>query len=87
MSFSPHRVVSQLASNPELAVLTVLDEALKQAIGALLTRHPDIGLAGGEFLPTSSAGAIINRAWDLRNLIRSYRAALARERRRRYIPF
>lgn len=85
MSFSPFRIVSRLTSNPDLAVLAVLDEALKQAICALLAQHPDIN--EGELRSESAANTVIHCAWDLRDMIRGYRAALARERRRRDIPF
>jgi hypothetical protein len=85
MSFSPFRIVSRLTQNPELAVLAVLDEALKQAICALLSQHPDI--EEGELRSELAANTIIHRAWDLRDMIRGYRAALMRERRRRDIPF
>lgn len=60
MSFSPYRVVARLAPNPELAVLAVLDEALKQAICALLAQHPDIN--EGELRSESAADTIIHCA-------------------------
>ena len=83
MSFLPHRVISRLALDPELAALSVLDEALKQAACALLAEHQDIG-RGGEPEPpaTAAAHAIIDSAWKLRELLRRYRATLARDRRK-----
>jgi hypothetical protein len=87
MSFSPYRLVCQLETNPELAVLSILDITLKQATCALLAVHPEIGRIEDEPPVTSSARAIIDCASDLQVLLRRYRAALARERRCRDIPF
>ena len=78
MSFAPHRLVSKLVPHPELATLSVLDAALKQAICALLAQHPDVG-SEGEGSATSTASTIIAWAWDLRALLRRYRATLSRE--------
>ena len=87
MSFSTCRLVSQLALDPELAALSVLDVALKQAACALLAAHQDIGQVEDELPAPTAARAVIDAAWDLRALLRRYRATLARDRRRRDIPF
>jgi hypothetical protein len=87
MSFSPYRLVSQLEANPELAVLSVLDATLQQAACALLAEHQDIGRHDDELPLTAAARAIIDSAWGLQALLRRYRAALARHRRSRDIPF
>jgi hypothetical protein len=87
MSFAPYRLISQLALDPELAVLSVLDATLKQAICALLAVHQDIGRAEDEPPVTAAARAAINCAWDLRVLLQRYRAVLSRNRRSRDIPF
>jgi hypothetical protein len=87
VSLSPYRLVSQLALDPELAVLSALDVTLKQAACALLAAHQDIGRAESEAPVTSAARAVIECAWNLRGLLRRYRAMLARNRRSRDIPF
>jgi hypothetical protein len=85
MSFRPYRLVTQLAAAPELAVLAALDAALKQAACALLAAHQDIGIDQNESPVTSAAHTVVDAAWDLRILLRRYRATLARSRRD--IPF
>lgn len=87
MSFSPFRLVSKLTLDPELAILSALDVTLKQAACALLATHQDIGRLEDEPPVTTAARAVIAAAWNLRALLRRYRAALARDRRRRDIPF
>lgn len=78
MSFSPYQLVSELVLQPELAVLSVLDVTLKQAACALLAAHQDIGSVEDEPPATSAARAIIDAAWNLRTLLRRYRATRAR---------
>jgi len=87
VSFSPYRLISQLAADPELAVLSVLDVTLKQAACALLAVHQEIGNVDEEPPLTSAARAVIDAAWSLRLLLRRYRKVLADGRRSRDIPF
>ncbi len=77
----------ELSSDPELAVLAALDRLLELSVAALLAAHPDLGV-DDEPEPhrlTAHAGSIIEASDHLRDLLKGYRAALAR--RYRDIPF
>jgi hypothetical protein len=76
----------ELSSDPELAVLAALDRLLELSVAALLAEHPDLGVDEPEpHRLTAHAGSIIEASDHLRDLLKGYRAALAR--RYRDIPF
>lgn len=70
-----------IANDPELAILAVLDAALQATAGALFAQHPDLhDEAPGQDshgLRALSA-SILNSAEDLRRFISDYRTAVER---------
>jgi hypothetical protein len=74
----------ELSNDPELAALAALDLLLEISVSALLAEHPDLGADEPDQL-TTLAGSIIDEAHRLRDLVKAYRAALARHHRN--IPF
>jgi hypothetical protein len=68
-----------LSNDPELAALSALDLVLEFSVSALLAEHPDLGADDQEpHRLTVLAGSIIEEAHHLRDLLKAYRAALAR---------
>ena len=75
-----------LSNDPELAVLAALDLLLELSVTALHTTYPDLGADDPEpHRLTAHAGSIIEASYHLRDLLKGYRAALARHYRD--IPF
>ncbi len=71
-----------LSNDPELAVLAALDRLLELSVAALLAEHPDLGVDEPEpHRLTTRAGSIIEASYHLRDLLKGYRAALARHYR------
>lgn len=83
---SPRPTPLDLSNDPELAVLAALDALLELSVSALHAEHPDLGVDESEpHQLTVLAGSIIESARRLRDLLRAYRAALARHHRD--VPF
>ncbi len=70
----------ELSNDPELAALAALDLLLEISVSSLLAEHPDLGADEQDRLMTL-AGSIIEEAHRLRDLLKAYRAALARHHR------
>lgn len=81
MSFRPHKLVAQLASDPELAMIATLDTALKQTACALLAQHQGYGPLLPKTHLTTVARTVVASSWRLRKQLQRYRAALARHYR------
>jgi hypothetical protein len=76
----------ELSNDPELATLAVLDLLLEISASALLAVHPDLGTDEPEpHRLTTLVGSIVEETHRLRDLLKAYRAALARHHRD--IPF
>ncbi|HUL46247.1 MAG TPA: hypothetical protein VLV25_04050 [Steroidobacteraceae bacterium] len=70
-----------LSNDPELAALTALDHLLELSVSALLAVHPDLGADDQQQRLTVLTRSIIEEAYHLRDLLKAYRAALARHYR------
>lgn len=64
----------EIARNPEIAALAILDCALELAARALLAAHPELdGDRGPLSAPARSALSALERAWKLRRHLARYR--------------
>jgi hypothetical protein len=75
----PRALAKHLRVAPEIAVLAVVDDALRAALVALLAEHPTLAELGSPRDPTTlrEARGVIRCALALRDALERYRAALA----------
>lgn len=82
MRSDPRPTPPDLAENPELAILTLLDTALDLAVGALLALYPELAdperpyWIGAPSVACDRAAGITTRAHSLRDAIARYRRIL-----------